>query len=281
MPSDKHDYSALSDPPIPTYEEATSSRPPSAHSRRGPSEISDDAERQELLLASAQPRRRDGYQAPYVQSVRSSQDSLAYFGEEEEEALNDAGAEYDEEDEGLRHDMEQMEVLDPEEADSPRARMRSRLSKRISSLTTSLSTIGLPSFRIPIRFPHFEAIASRLPNISLQYVPGWSIVARLMGLFIIISLAYALFVAVILPGSSVGLGQPFNPEWVRAVAQNSVDGNRIREYLRHITSFDHVAGSEGDFYLAQWVEGLFRASGMDAVENQQSVNRMSFVQWVC
>lgn len=273
MPSNtKHPYSSLSDAPIPTYEEATSS----SSSRRGPAEISDDAERQDLLPPSSGSRRRDdGYEPPSARSARSSEDSLAYLDAVETNNDDEEGEdEGDDEEAGLRRDMQQMEVLDPgyeDETDSRRARMRSRLSKRISSLTTSLSGISLPSFRLSRPgFLRFEALFAWIPALSsLPFQAPWSILARLVGLFIIVSLVYALFVVAVLPGSSVGLGQPFNPEWVRGFAQKNVDGERMKEYLRHVTSFDHVAGSEGDFYLAQWVEGRFRAAGMDAVETQE------------
>jgi N-acetylated-alpha-linked acidic dipeptidase len=61
--------------PIPSYDEAISQP-----SRSGPSEISDDAERQGLLGQSSQSQadtrtRAGGYRAPTVESARSSIDS--------------------------------------------------------------------------------------------------------------------------------------------------------------------------------------------------------------
>ena len=75
MPGDeKHVYEVPEFPPIPSYEEATSSRYTST-ARRGPNEVSDDAERQGLLSPGAHvegsgPARRNGYyHPPSVQSV--------------------------------------------------------------------------------------------------------------------------------------------------------------------------------------------------------------------
>ncbi|KAF2453292.1 hypothetical protein BDY21DRAFT_356261 [Lineolata rhizophorae] len=171
----------------------------------------------------------------------------------------------------LRRSMEQLEVLDPEApgSSSRGARMmRYNFSKRISSLTTTLSSIQLPrfpSFRMPFSFPRFNFIRDRLPRLPENFKLKWSIIARLVGLFIVASLVYVFLVMEVLPSASIGMGQQFNPEWVRTAVQQSVDAEHIKDYLRHISSFDHVAGSEGDLYLAKWVEGLFRESRMDTV----------------
>lgn len=264
MVDEKHLYDAHDHLPIPTYEEATSSRPASQRSRLGPEEISDDAERQGLLghdIPGTSTRRRNGYQAPSVQSVRSSMDSDAL---DLPEVTNEA------EDTALRREMEEMEIVDAEAAEdgsARRARMRMRLSKRISSLSTTLSSFRFPSWRIP--WPSFSFITSRIPSVPDQYRPGWSVIARLAGLFLVISLIYLLFVSEVLPVSGNGFGQPFNPEWVRSFAQGSVDVNRIADNLKQVTSYDHVAGSEGSLYLAKWIEGKFRAAQMDQVTHDK------------
>jgi N-acetylated-alpha-linked acidic dipeptidase len=136
MVDEKHLYDVHDHLPIPTYEEATSSRPTSQQSRLGPEEISDDAERQGLLGygssnsnngAGSSSRRRNGYyQPPSVQSVRSSMDS------DELELPEVTGGDEDEDGPALRREMEQMEMLDAEAADDDaarRARVRSRLSR--------------------------------------------------------------------------------------------------------------------------------------------------------
>jgi len=104
MSDEKHGYvREPSPPPIPTYDEATSSR--NVPARLGPNETSDDAERQGLLSpdvrVQSDPRRRNGYyQAPSVQSVDDDGDS-------------DLGSPVREsQDEDLRQTMEEMDILD-------------------------------------------------------------------------------------------------------------------------------------------------------------------------
>jgi hypothetical protein len=164
----------------------------------------------------------------------------------------------------LRRDIEEMDFLDAEAADdgaARRARMRMNLSKRLSSLTTKWKW---PSFSVPRL--SFAWLTDRIPRIPEQYRPGWSVIARLMGLFVIVSVIYLLFVSEVLPVNN-SFGQPFNPEWVRSFAQGSIQKDRIVENLKHVTSYDHVAGSEGSLYLGKWIEGRFSAAGMDSIDH--------------
>ncbi|KAF2016156.1 N-acetylated-alpha-linked acidic dipeptidase 2 [Aaosphaeria arxii CBS 175.79] len=263
-----HLYDAVEDAPIPTYEEATSSR---TFSRRGPQEVSDDAERQGLLgndlATDSGSRRRNGYyQQPSVQSVsdeddNSDLDSLVRDSEEGDS----------------RQIMEEMEILDPESAESGgarRNRLRGRFSKRFYSITDTLSSFHLPKLRWPSI--SFEWLTSRLPSIPEEYRPGWAILARLFGLVVIISLVYLLVVSEIMPMGGGGFGQPFNPEWVRQQVQQNVDPWRIQENLQYITSYDHVGGSEGSFFLGQWIEGKFQESHMDTFTHEEFYVYMNF-----
>ena len=101
MSDEKHGYvREPSPPPIPTYDEATSSR--NTSTRLGPNEVSDDAERQGLLspdiLVQSDSRRRNGYyQAPSVQSVEDGDSELGSPVRESQ-------------DEALRQTMEEMEI---------------------------------------------------------------------------------------------------------------------------------------------------------------------------
>lgn len=261
--------------PIPTYEEAISSYPPSSDSTSlqflGPREISDDAERQAFLAPHPSPgprppRRRNGYQAPSVQSVRSSEDTLDGIRSDTDSDDDDE----EHEDAALRRDMEEMEMGDDVEPGG-RSRRRgagSRLSKRMGFLRgMSLSDIRLPH----VSMPSMEWLTRRLPNWKLsvpdQYRPGWQLIARLFGLFIVVGLLYVLFVLEIMPGSRGDF--PFDPELLRSWAQGYVDEGRIRENLQHITSYSHIAGSEGDLYLARWIESAFRAAEMDDVHTTE------------
>jgi N-acetylated-alpha-linked acidic dipeptidase len=266
MSDEKHLYDFREEPPIPSYEEATSSLPPS---RRGPQEISDDAERQTLLghdlpssSSSSNSRRRNGYyHPPSVQSARSSED-----GESSElgsPVEGDADAD-------LRQTMEEMDILDPEAAEDGRGRRhrsQGRFSKRFYSITNSLSGFHLP--RIPWPSSFFSAITSRLPTIPEEYRPGWAVVARLFGLILIISLVYFLVVSEVVPMGGGGFGTPFNPEWVRQTAIQSVENWRMQEDLKYITSYDHVAGTKGSFVLGEWIEGKFKEAHMDTYTHDE------------
>jgi N-acetylated-alpha-linked acidic dipeptidase len=274
MSDEKHGYErADSPPPIPTYEEATSSR--HAAARLGPNEVSDDAERQGLLGADIStqpdPRRRNGYyQAPSVQSVDDDDSQLGSPVRESQ-------------DEDLRHTMEEMEILDPESAEDGRGRRnqsRSRFQKRIYSFRNSLTNLQsqLPRIRWPSRLrPDVTFITQRLPTIPDEYKPGWSVMARLCGLILIISLVYLLVVSEVVPMGN-GFGTQFNPEWVRQTALQSVESWRIEKNLEYITSYDHIAGTEGSYVLGQWIEGKFKDAHMDTYTHDQYAVYMNYAK---
>jgi hypothetical protein len=165
MSDEKHPYryEAL---PIPSYEEATSSRPASSQSRRGPGEISDDAEREALLGQPAQSNNASSntYQPPTVESARSSLDlSPSVNGSERGSA------------EVLRREIEQLEV---EEADndngSHRSLLTNRFSKHITSFTNSLSSLNLPFRRyLPSPFLVYDPARGLLQKLTaLSYLGG-------------------------------------------------------------------------------------------------------------
>jgi N-acetylated-alpha-linked acidic dipeptidase len=264
MSDEKHLYDSHAHAPIPTYEEATSSQP---LSRLGPQEVSDDAERQGLLghdlNAQSTSRRRNGYyQPPSVQSVSSSEDgsdTASLPRESDDLALREEMAE-----------MEEMEILDPESTEDGgrrRNRLRGRFSKPFYQITDRFTSFHLP--RIPWPSFGFGWLTSRLPTIPEQYRPGWSIIARLSGLIIIISFVYLLVVSDVIPFGGGGFGQPFNSELVRQQVQENIDPARIQENLKYITSFDHVAGSEGSFYIGKWIEGKFKEAHVDTVSHDE------------
>ena len=245
--------------PIPSYEEATGSRPSPSPSVLGPEEISHDAERQGLLEAATpndRTRRRpqqNGYEASRVESARSSLDFLPSSGESSPRGSTD----------GLRREMLHMEMLDPiVEGDSGLlSQTGNRLTKRISSLTHSLSAIHLP-FRQWL--PSIDYIRARIPSIPEQFIPGWIMVVRFSAFFLVLSIAYALFLSDVFTISQRGgMGQVYNPESVRMYVQDHIDKSYIRKNLEHLTTFDHVAGTEGSYVLAKWVEGLFHAAGLE------------------
>jgi N-acetylated-alpha-linked acidic dipeptidase len=270
MSDEKHRYEPESPPPIPSYEEATSSRHASA--RLGPHEVSDDAERQGLLgpgvLVQPDPRRRNGYyQAPSVQSVEDGDSELGSPVRESQ-------------DEDLRHTMEEMEILDPESVEDGRSRRNrstSRFQKRIYSITNSFSSFHLPRLRWPTRWrPDVSFISQRMPTIPEDYKPRWSVIARLCGLILIISLVYFLVVSEVVPMGNGGYGSQFNPQLVRQAALENVAGWRIEKNLEYITSYDHIAGTEGSYVLGQWIEGQFKDSHMDTYTHDEYSVYMNF-----
>jgi N-acetylated-alpha-linked acidic dipeptidase len=269
MADEKHLYEIREEPPIPSYAEATSSSNPQ-YSRRGPHEAADDAERQTLLghdlpAAAAPPtRRRNGYyHPPSVQSVDDDDDGDSALG---------SPVHADDEAE-LRETMEEMEILDPESAEEGRARRnrsRGRFSKRFYSITHSLSSFHLP--RIP--WPSspaalFHSLTSRLPTIPDEYRPGWAVIARLSGLILIVALVYLLVVSEVVPMGGAGFGATFNPEWIRQFALQNVDALRIQDNLKYVTSYDHVAGTEGSYILGQWIEEQFKDAHMDTYTHDE------------
>jgi hypothetical protein len=238
---DKAQYEHL---PIPTYEEATSSRPASALSRLGPQEVSDDAERQGLLRSGG------NYQPPTVESARPSLDSLD-------------GLENDEEDE-VRREMQQMEVEDPmSDSSSNRSLLRYRFSKSFTTWTNSFSSLNLPSFR-----QYLSNI--QWPRIDYQKLDANRVVilGRLFGVFLIMGVLYVLIASDVLSfgRNRMGMGQMYDPESIRIFVQNHMnDHGHIQQHLEHITDFPHVAGTEGNYVLGEWVAELFKANELEEV----------------
>jgi hypothetical protein len=251
--------------PIPTYEEATSSRPTSAQSHVGVGEASSDAERQGLLGRNDAESRRPwrgglgGYQPPTVESARSSLEGDHFLP-------SSAGTSPRSSDEALRREMVEMEVLDPPiDGAVGSSTIRNQISKRITSLTNTLSSIHLP---FQFRFPSFNWVRSRLPE---NRVAVWVNVGRFIALLFVLLLVYTLFVSDVFPVGRTGTGQTYDPESVRAFVQGQVDGTRIRDYLERLSAYDHVAGTEGDYVLAKWVEELFAAARLEKVELKEYV----------
>lgn len=244
-------YSRHANIPIPTYEEATSSRPASSASRRGPEEISDDAERQGLLRQTDDPTRgQSNYEPPAVESLRSSLDSIDGMARDS--------------DDGLRREIQQMEIEEPhDDYGSRRSLLTHRFSKHLSSFTSSFSSLLLPSFRryVPsIRWPSINFEAFEHNRVA--------IFGRLFGAFLIISVLYILIASDILTfrKSRMSMGLIYDPESIRMYIQSHMNEHRtMQEYLQHVTSFPHMAGTEGNYVLAEWVAELFKAGELEDV----------------
>lgn len=235
--------------PIPTYEEAISHRPEASGSRLGPEEISDDAERQGLLQSN---NRNHGpssnYEPPSVESERPSLDSL--------DGLDQAS------EDGVRLEMQQMEIEDPNDTHSNRSLLRYRFKR-----FTSFTSLNLPSFRQYL--PSFS-----WPRINYQQLDSNRVVilGRLFGIFLIMAVLYVLIASDVLSfgRNRMNMGQMYDPESVRIFVQNHMnDHGNMQDYLQHITQFPHVAGTEGNYVLGEWVAELFKASELENVEMQR------------
>ena len=235
--------SLLEAPPIPTYDEATSSRPPSSQSFLGPSEISNDAERQGLLGHRNPINGR--YRQPTAESARSSLDFLP---------SSDGGSSRNS-DESLRQEMEQMDV------EEPNANGGTRFSKHITTITHSLSSINLP-FREYL--PSVDYIRAHLPNLSHIPRPGWIMFLRFLALLLVLSLAYILFLSDVFTFKRRGgMQHMYDPESVRQFVQTHVNETYISQNLAYLTEFDHIAGTKGNFFLAEWVKDIMQEAALE------------------
>ncbi|WPH01960.1 Hypothetical protein R9X50_00481400 [Acrodontium crateriforme] len=268
--NDQDKYQRYANIPIPTYDEALLSQASSSTNLRGPHEISDDAERQGLLGQS--PSTPSAYRPPTVESARTSLDSdlgLPEVSGDGEEA---------------RRHIEEMDYMEGPDTSrrSPRpyhrTRLRNKFSQGWNNIWPTLSSIRLPRFRsiyssLPVDMDsrpspssgRFAWITQRWKAFSIpeRYRLSAPTVARLCGLFAIILLVYALVALDMFPNrTTMGGIANYDPAKVREFVIDSVDGAAIQGFLYHITSYDHVAGTDGDFFLAKWMESRWRENGM-------------------
>jgi hypothetical protein len=261
----RNQYDSL---PIPSYEEATSSRPTSSQSRQGPEEISDDAERQGLLpndLHSHGHRRPDpgpsfhGYHPPTVESERSSVELLGSANGSERGSA-----------ENLRRELEQLEVDDADVANAGSHRaglLTNRLSKRFSSFTNSLSSLHLPS-RFRQYIPSFSFLPRLGPGAYAQLDANRAMIfGRIFGAFLVLAVVYLLIASDALSlGAGRAIGQARDSESVRIFVQDSIDkGGAVKEYLEYLTKDVHLAGTMGDFFYAEWVKDFFERAALEDV----------------
>ena len=57
----------------------------------------------------------------------------------------------------------------------------------------------------------------------------------------------------------------FPPSVLRTYVQDHINAENIGKYLDYLTSLDHVAGTKGDVWMAQYVEALFKSAGLQNV----------------
>ncbi|KAK3899767.1 hypothetical protein C8A05DRAFT_17849 [Staphylotrichum tortipilum] len=96
------------------------------------------------------------------------------------------------------------------------------------------------------------------------------LVGRTLAAVLVIGFLYLLFASDLFTGVARRMGsQMFDPESVRMHVQGSVDARRIRDHLKHFTSYPHLAGTEGDFTLMEDTELLFAKYGLEDVTRDE------------
>lgn len=247
-------------PDIPSYEEATS-RPAS----RNDAPTQGAEETAGLLGQHADSNNTNtNYRRPTVQDARSSEDSLMPASADERRPRRSS-------DESLHREMQQFEVLDPpaQERSSGRRAYR-QFHKRLSTLASSVSSRFNTANWDWRSWNWRPSWSCGIPSIPcMKYVEVLLPYYRLFAMFFVIMIVYALVASDLFNfrGKTI-LGQMFNPASVQNYAVNHVKSNRIQHYLEYLTSFGHIAGTEGDRALGKFIEGEFLSFGMDLVDTE-------------
>jgi len=247
-------------PDIPSYEEAPASR-----NDTGPQGGSPEQEVEESIGLLGP---NSNYRRPTVQDARNSEDSL--MGSVRPRRSSD---------ESLHWEMQQFEVIDPPAATESRSLSRSssrrayhQFQKRLSIIASSVSSrFQLP--RVNWRWKwkwNWKWPSCSIPSIScMKYVEFLLSYYRILAVFFVMMIVYALLVSDLFNfrGRTL-LGQVFDPASVQNYAINHVKVEKIQHYLEYLTSFGHIAGTEGDRALGKYIEGEFRSFGMDVVDTE-------------
>ncbi|KAL2261177.1 hypothetical protein VTK26DRAFT_4611 [Humicola hyalothermophila] len=95
------------------------------------------------------------------------------------------------------------------------------------------------------------------------------LVGRMLAIMIVLGFLYAVFASDMFSGVARRMGRQYDPESVRAFVQGNMDSARIRDHLKHFTSYAHMAGTEGDYALMEDIEMLFRSYGLEDVTRDE------------
>ncbi|KAL2131054.1 hypothetical protein VTI74DRAFT_5593 [Chaetomium olivicolor] len=282
-------------PPIPTYEEAVAggSAWHALHHDTAHSPIDRDAGEGQSLLTNSRhafessstgPRRggggrrpRAGYHAPTVET----DDESSLFSSTDDDSDSDDEREADQ----VRREMQELEIDDS--GVNGRGRGAGSLwGKRIGL------ALSLPQWRWKWRWriPRLTrrrgtvdggsgagdntgttdggaVSGSRWALPKLGSAALFLLVGRTLAIIIVLGFLYLLFASDLFTNMARRMGsQMFDPESVRIHVQSSVDARRIRDHLKHYTSYPHLAGTEGDFALMEDTEMLFRKYGLEDVQ---------------
>ena len=240
--------------PIPSYDEAINSRPSSSQSFLGPQEVSHDAERQGLLGRREGSALR-GYQRPTAESVRSSMDDLLSSGDISREGST----------EDLRRELQQMDIIEPSGHENSNIHLltNSRLSKRFTNFTHSLSSIHLPFRQWLPSWDYIKAKAGAFPFRGLAV--NWILLFRLFALVLVVFIIYLLFISDLFKIRKGPGRMPSDPERLRTFVMENIQPSSIREFSRYLTSYDHMAGTAGSLSQAEFIEKIFTENNLEEV----------------
>ncbi|GAA4690507.1 hypothetical protein GCM10025794_24550 [Massilia kyonggiensis] len=65
------------------------------------------------------------------------------------------------------------------------------------------------------------------------------------------------------------MGQSYSAASVQNFLQGHINETNIADNLRKVTKFPHMAGTEGSFALAEWIEQEFKNAGLDEIEMEE------------
>ncbi|KAI2792970.1 hypothetical protein POX_b03015 [Penicillium oxalicum] len=250
MGDDKFEYKSL---PIPTYEEATAQ----ASSSRSDLGDGTDVERQGLL-----GRQSSNYHPPTVESERGSLDGLASSASGSSRGSTDE----------LRRELDQMDVDDSGQGSSTgsRSRFRHHFSKRISSLTRTLSAMQRPLRRYLPPMPTFRMTINLQDTGSHIKSHGCLMMLRLFALLLVATLVYVFFIGDVFNlNNRMVMGQSYSASSVENFIQGHINATNIAENLKLVAGNTRVAGTEGSFVLAEWIEHEFHKAGFDSVKREE------------
>lgn len=272
-------------PPIPTYDEAVAGDSRSAfegdweqdrdHLALSPVDEHSHSEfESEGLLntrgassathptSSARPRRAGGYRAPTVES----DDEDSHWDSASDDDATEAAH--------VRREMQELEMMDPDDDDHAH-NLSSIWGKRMP-FSLSLPKWKwswrwrLPRFRVRLgenaETTDNEETPRRRFCLPVNSTAAFLIVGRVFAILLVLGFLYLLFMSDLFANMARRLGsQMFDPESVRIHVQSNVDPHRIRENLKHFTSYAHIAGTEGDYALATDVKNIFTTYGLEDV----------------
>ncbi|RPA73945.1 hypothetical protein BJ508DRAFT_333584, partial [Ascobolus immersus RN42] len=256
-------------PDIPTYDEAiaSSSRTEHLSSQHNPLLTSSRS-----TTPEPQPARNGNYRPPRADSIRSSLSS-DYLASEYTTPRGSRRGSRD-----LRREMQELEIEDP--LHTPSGGTTSKGLERTQQLAKSILR-RLGSFGARVRsgysaFTPFHGLRHRLgevcPNpmnaIPENFTNGtYTPLYRLLGIIVVMIIIYiAMASELFVIHRPVPKGE-FTRDSVREFVLSEVAGGmkEVRHWEEYVGSFDHAAGTKGDWTGVEWLHQWFNTFRMDAV----------------